>query len=220
MIAWQRLISLWRTNSPPQLFFYCQRIALISRIYFLCNLCNLLTFIIQWHEFNEIISFIRFIRWLPFIVDFCHLMTRITRISFSCHLMNRMNLMDGAMCYLVNLINLVIIFQIFFVSFVLSVDKIITCCWINFCPQKSKTTNSRNSLIIIDITSYIPIKSPKIHWKSLLLYINFANFLSYPLSKIPDPNDVVSSINAYGVNSWHLIGYEGKEKQLRSEKTL
>lgn len=64
----------------------------------------------------------------------------------------------------------------------------------------------------MDIRCNIPIKSPKIHWKSLLLYIFFANFLSYPFSKIPDPNDVVSSINAYGVNSWQLIDYEGWEK--------
>ena len=114
--------------------------------------------------------------------------------------------------------HLVIIFQTFFVSFVLSVDKIIICCWINFCPLSPKSMNSHNSLIIIDITSYIPIKSPKIHPKSLLLYINFANFLSYPFSKIPDPNDVVSSINAYGVNSWHLIGYERWEKAADERK--
>ena len=86
------------------------------------------------------------------------------------------------------------------------------CSWINFCPRCPKHTNSYNYLIIIDITWHLPIKSPKIHWKSLLLYINFANFLSYPFSKLPDSNDVVSSINAYGVNSWHLIGYEGKRK--------
>ena len=79
--------------------------------------------------------------------------------------------------------------------------KIYICCRINFCPRCPKPMNSYNSLIIIDITSYIPIKSPKIHPKSLLLYIFFANFLSYPFSKLPDPNDVVSSINAYGVNS-------------------
>ena len=83
--------------------------------------------------------------------------------------------------------------------------KIIICLWINFCPLSPKPMNSYNSLIIIDITSYIPIKSPKIHWKSLLLYIFFANFLSYPFSKLPDPNNVVSSINAYGVNNWHLM---------------
>ena len=47
----------------------------------------------------------------------------------------------------------------------------------------------------------ISIKSPKIHPKSLLLYIFFANFLPYPFSKFPDPNEVVSGINAYGVNS-------------------
>ena len=108
--------------------------------------------------------------------------------------------------YLVNLVNLVIIFQTLFALFVVSVGKILICYWINFCPQSPKPMNSRNSLIIIDITSYIPIKSPKIHRKSLLLYIFFANFLSFPFSKLPDPNDVVSSINVYGVNSWHLIG--------------
>ena len=78
--------------------------------------------------------------------------------------------------------------------------------------------NSYNSLIIIDITSYTPIKSPKIHWKSLLLYIFSANFLSYPFSKLPDPNDVVSSINAYGLNSWHLVSYEGWEKATEERK--
>ena len=31
--------------------------------------------------------------------------------------------------------------------------------------------------------------------------INFANFLSFPFSKLPNPNDMVSSINAYGVNN-------------------
>ena len=96
--------------------------------------------------------------------------------------------------------------------------KIIISCWINFCPRSPKPMNSYNSLIIMDITSYIPIKSPKIHPKSLLLYIFFANFLSYPFSKIPDPNDVVSSINAYGVNSWHLIGYEGWKKATERRK--
>jgi hypothetical protein len=35
----------------------------------------------------------------------------------------------------------------------------------------------------------------------LLLYINFANFLSFPFSKLPNLNDIVSSINAYGVNN-------------------
>ena len=93
-----------------------------------------------------------------------------------------------------------------------------TCLWINFCPQKSKTMNSDNSLIIIYIMCNIPIKSPKIHWKSHLLYIFFANFLSYPFSKLPDPNDVVSSINAYGVNSWHLICYEGEKKATEQRK--
>ena len=101
---------------------------------------------------------------------------------------------------------------------VLSVGISRDCCWINFCPLSPKPMNSCNSLIIIDIRCNVPIKSPKIHWKSLLLYIFFANFLSYPFSKLPDPNDVVSSINANGVNSWHLIGYEGWERQLNSEK--
>ena len=32
------------------------------------------------------------------------------------------------------------------------------------------------------------------------IYI-FRQFFSFPFSKLPDPNDVVSSINAYGVNS-------------------
>ena len=137
--------------------------------------------------------------------------TNYTKLFCFDHQMNQMNRTAGAMNYQVNLVNLVIIFLILFVPFVLSVGKIIICCWINFCPQKSKTTNSRNSLIIIDITYHLPIKSPKIHPKSLLLYIFFANFLSYPFSKLPDPNDVVSSINAYGVNSWHLVGYERLE---------
>ena len=132
--------------------------------------------------------------------------------------MNLMNLMAGAMYYLVNLVNLVIILQTFLVPFVLSVGKIIICCWINFCPRKSKHTNSYNFLIIIDIRCTIPIKSPKIHPKSLLLYINFANFLSYPFSKLPNPNDIVSSINAYGVNSWQLIGYRGREKATDERK--
>ena len=114
--------------------------------------------------------------------------------------------------------HLVIIFQTFFVPFVLSVGKIIICRWINFCPQKSKTANSRNSLIIMDIICDIPIKSPKIHPKPLLLYIFFANFLSYPFSKIPDPNDMVSSINAYGVNSWHLVSYKGWGKATMQRK--
>ena len=156
-------------------------------------------------NYTKLFCFIRYIRWLPFIVDSYHLMTRITQISFSCHLMN---LMAGAMYYLVNLVNLVIIFQTFFVPFVLSVGKIIICYWINFCPLSPKPMNTYNSLIIIDIRCNIPIKSPKIHWKSLLLYIFSANFLSYPFSKLPDPNDVVSSINAYGVNSWHLVSYD------------
>ena len=72
----------------------------------------------------------------------------------------------------------------------------------------------------MDIRYSIPIKSPKIHWKSLLLYIFFANFLSYPFSKLPDSNDVVSSINAYGVNSWHLVSYEGEKKAAKKWKTL
>ena len=93
-----------------------------------------------------------------------------------------------------------------------------TCLGINFCPLCPKPMNSYNPLIIIDITSYIPIKSPKIHPKSLLLYINFANFLFLLFSKLPDPNYVVSSINAYGVNSWHLISYEGWEKATDERK--
>ena len=132
--------------------------------------------------------------------------------------MNQMNLMAGAMCYLVNLVNLVIIFQTFFVPFVLSVGKIVICCWINFCPLCPKPMNFYNSLIIIDIRCNIPIKSPKIQPKSLLLYINFANFLSYPFSKIPDPNDIVSSINAYDVNSWHLVSYKGWGKATMQRK--
>ena len=83
---------------------------------------------------------------------------------------------------------------------------------INFCPMSPKPMNSYNSLIIMDITYYLPIKSPKIHWKPLLLYINFANFLSSPFSKLPNPNDVVSSINAYGVNNWHLVSYNGGKR--------
>ena len=70
----------------------------------------------------------------------------------------------------------------------------------------------------MDITSFVLIKSPKIHPKSLLLYIFFANFLSYPFSKLPDPNDVVSSINAYGVNSWHLVIYEWLKKATKKRK--
>ena len=95
-----------------------------------------------------------------------------------------------------------------------------TCLWINFCPLSPKLMNSYNSLIIIDITSYLPIKSPKIHPKSLLLYIFSANFLSYPSSKLPDPNNMVSSINAYGVNSWHLVSCDGLEKATKERKTL
>ena len=120
--------------------------------------------------------------------------------------------------YLVNLVNLVIIFQTLFALFVVSVGKILICYWINFCPQSPKPMNSRNSLIIIDITSYIPIKSPKIHRKSLLLYIFFANFLSFPFSKLPDPNDVVSSINVYCVNNWHLVSYMDKKATEKKEK--
>ena len=119
-----------------------------------------------------------------------------------------------------NLVHLVIIFQTFFVPFVLSVGKIIICCWINFCPRKSKHTNSYNFLIIIDIRCTIPIKSPKIHPKSLLLYIFFANFLSYPFLKLPNPNDIVSSINAYGVNNWHLVSYNGGKRAAMQCKTL
>ena len=120
--------------------------------------------------------------------------------------------------YLVNLVHLMIIFQTFFVLFVMSVGKIIICYWINFCPQKSKTMNSDNSLIIMDIRYNIPIKSPKIHWKSLLLYIFSANFLSSPFSKLPDPNNMVSSINTYGVNNWHLVSCEGWEKATEERK--
>ena len=138
--------------------------------------------------------------------------TNCTKLFRFHHLMNLMNLMLAQCTVWLNLVHLVIIFQILFVLFVVSVGKIIICYWINFYPLSPKPMNSRNSLIIIDITSYIPIKSPKIHWKSLLLYINFANFLSYPFSKLPDPNNVVSSINAYGVNSWQLIGYERWKK--------
>ena len=72
----------------------------------------------------------------------------------------------------------------------------------------------------MDIRYDTPIKSPKIHPKSLLLYIFFANFLSYPFSKLPNPNDMVSSINAYGVNNWHLIGYGEEKRQLKTQKTL
>lgn len=93
-----------------------------------------------------------------------------------------------------------------------------TCLGINFCSLCPKSMNSYNFLIIIDIMCDISIKSPKIHPKSLLLYIFFANFLFYPFSKLPDPNDVVSSINAYGVNSWHLIGYEGWDKATDERK--
>lgn len=75
------------------------------------------------------------------------------------------------------------------------------CSRINFCPQKSKLANSCNSLITTDITYYLLIKSPKIYSITLLLYINFANFLSLLFSKIPNPNDVVSSINVYDVNN-------------------
>ena len=74
------------------------------------------------------------------------------------------------------------------------------CSRINFCPQKSKLTNFCNSLITTDITCYLLVKSPKIYSITLLLYINFANFLSFPFSKLPNPNYIVSSINAYGVN--------------------
>ena len=93
-----------------------------------------------------------------------------------------------------------------------------TCLWINFCPRCPTPTDTCNPLIIIDIRYNIPIKSPKIHPKSLLLYIFFANFLSYPFSKLPNPNDVVSSINAYGVNNWHLISYEGWDKATDERK--
>ena len=75
------------------------------------------------------------------------------------------------------------------------------CLRINFCPQKSKLANSCNSLIATDITYYLLIKSPKIYSITLLLYINFANFLSLLFSKIPNPNNIVSSINAYDVDN-------------------
>ena len=146
--------------------------------------------------------------------------TNCTKLFRFHHLMNLMNLMLAQCTVWLNLVHLVIIFQILFVLFVVSVGKIIICYWINFCPLSPKPMNSYNSLIIMDIRCDIPIKSPKIHWKSLLLYIFFANFLSYPFSKLPDPNDVVSSINAYGVNSWHLISYEGWEKATEEHKTL
>ena len=105
-----------------------------------------------------------------------------------------------------------------FVLSVLSVGKIIIRCRIIFCPRSPKHMNSYNSLIIIDIRYNTPIKSPKIQWKSLLLYIFFANFLSYPFSKLPDPNNIVSSINAYGVNSWQLISYKEWEKATDERK--
>ena len=145
-------------------------------------------------------------------------MTRITRISFSCHLMKLMNLMAGAM--IIWLIWLIwwLFFKPSSYPLCCPLAKIVICYWINFCPRSPKPMNSYNSLIIIDIRCNIPIKSPKIHWKSLLLYINFANFLSYPFSKHPDPNDVVSSINAYCVNSWHLISYEGWGKATEERK--
>ena len=64
------------------------------------------------------------------------------------------------MYYLVNLVNLVIIFQTLFVFFVVSVGKR-NCLLLNkLLSPESKTTNSRNSLIIIDIRCNIPIKSP------------------------------------------------------------
>nr|DAW58589.1 MAG TPA: hypothetical protein [Caudoviricetes sp.] len=53
----------------------------------------------------------------------------------------------------------------------------------------------------MDITYNLLVKSPKIYSITLLLYINFANFLSLPFSKLPNSNNIVSSINAYGVNS-------------------
>lgn len=138
--------------------------------------------------------------------------------SFSHHQMNQMNLIAGVMIIWLIWFIWWLFFQTLFVPFVLSVGKIIICCWINFCPLSPKPTNSYNSLIIIDIRCNIPIKSPKIHLKSLLLYINFANLFSFPFSKLPDPNDVVSSINAYGVNSWHLVSYEGWEKATDKRK--
>nr|DAW52569.1 MAG TPA: hypothetical protein [Bacteriophage sp.] len=52
----------------------------------------------------------------------------------------------------------------------------------------------------MDITYNLLVKSPRIYSITLLLYINFANFLSLPFSKLPNPNNIVSSINAYGVN--------------------
>ena len=145
-------------------FFYCQRIARISRI----------------------ISIISVIRWHSFIVDVHYPMTRIARNYFFYHQMNRMNLMLAQCTVWLNLVNLVIIFQTLFALFVVSVGKILICYWINFCPQSPKPMNSRNSLIIIDITSYIPIKSPKIHPKSLLLYI-FRQFSFLPIFKTPRP---------------------------------
>ena len=179
-------------------FFYCQRIARISRI----------------------ISIISVIRWHSFIVDVHYPMTRIARNYFFYHQMNLMNLMTGAM--IIWLIWL--IWWLFFKPSSCSswclLAKETVCCWINFCPLSPKLTNSRNSLIIIDITSYIPIKSPKIHWKSLLLYIFFANFLSYPFSKLPDPNDVVSSINAYSVNNWRLVSYIDKKGSWNERKCV
>ena len=51
------------------------------------------------------------------------------------------------------------------------------------------------------------------------IYI-FRQFFSFPFSKLPDPNDVVSSINAYGVNSWHLVSYKGWEKANEQWKML
>lgn len=127
-------------------------------------------------NYTKLFCFIRYIRWLPFIVDFYHLIARITRISFLVTWWTRWTWWLAQCTVWLNLVHLVIIFLILFVPFVLSVGKIIICCWINFCPRKSKHTNSYNFLIIIGIRCTIPIKSPKIHPKSLLLYIFFANF--------------------------------------------
>ena len=152
MTAWQRLTSLWRTNSRPQTFSFNN----------------------EWHELHELL-----VTFVSFVVSFINI---------------KWNGLHG-----------------FWLHFR-------TCLGINFCPLSPKPMNSYNLLIIMDITYYLPIKSPKIHEKSLLLYIFFANFLSCPFSKLPDPNDVVSSINAYGLNSWHLVSYEGWEKATEERK--
>ena len=198
MTVWQRPISLWRTNSPPQTFLlWSTDYTDFTDLNFcvICVICWLFVFNNRKHKFSQR-------DWTKHsFVFFCVI----------CCLLNRRRRRNTQKLYMT--VAVVISYFCAFCVFCGFPHQRIPRILVSFLHMfgnkllslSSKPMNSYNSLIIIDVTSYTTIKSPKIHWKSLLLYIFFANFLSSPFSKLPDPNDVVSSINAYGVNNWHLV---------------